>query len=154
VWDGYAGYSGGNLTLENCVVAESNGDCIWINAGHLTVINTIGAFNHSYGINVWGGTYTSSNNTFWSNGYATHNGTPGGIGEIAANPLFIDEPGRDFQIGSSSPCIDTGTTIGTVTVDFNSNARPAGGGYDMGAYETGSSPSAHGVRIRRWIEIQ
>jgi parallel beta-helix repeat protein len=154
VWDGYSGYSGGNLTLQNCVVCESNDDCTWINAGRLTVVNTIGAFNHSYGVNVWGGTCIDSYNAFWSNGYASYNGTPGGIGDIAADPLFTDEPGRDFHIGSSSPCVDSGTTISTVTVDFSNNARPAGSGYDMGAYETGSSTNQHGVRIKKWVEVQ
>jgi parallel beta-helix repeat protein len=154
VWNGYSGYPGGNLTLQNCVITENNDDCTWINAGSLTVINSIGAFNHSYGINVWGGTCTSSYNAFWSNGYATYNGTPGGIGEIVADPLFTDEPGRDFHLGSASPCIDSGTTISNVTVDFANNSRPAGGGYDMGAYESGSAPSSHGVRIKKWIEVQ
>ena len=154
VWDGYSGYGGGNLTLQNCVVTENNDDCTWMNAGSLTIVNTIGAFNHSYGINVWGGTCTDSYNAFWSNGYATYNGTPGGIGDLAADPMFTDEPGRDFHIGSSSPCVDSGTTIGNLTVDFSNNARPAGGGYDMGAYESGSSPSQHGVRIKKWVEVQ
>lgn len=154
VWNGYSGYTGGNVTLYNCVVADSHDDATWINAGSLTIVNTIIAFNHSWAINVWGGTCTHTYNAFWSDGYGMYNATAGDVGEIQADPKFADEPGHDFHLNPGSPCIDAGSTIGAVTVDYDDNVRPYGSAYDMGVYEAGSSPAPRPVRIIKWIEIQ
>jgi hypothetical protein len=156
IWDGYSGYTGGNVTLYNCVVTDSHDDATWINAGSLTIVNTIIAFNHSWGINVWGGSCTHTYNAFWSDGYGLYNATAGDVGEIQADPMFADEPGHDFHLNPGSPCIDVGATLSSVPVDYVNNVRPYGTAYDMGVYEVGSSPAPtrHGVRVIKWIEIQ
>lgn len=69
----------------------------------------------------------------------------GNIGELAEHdPLFVDPDGPDgipgnedddFHLSASSPCIDAGDPASTVTEDIEGNPRPAGSGYDMGAYE-------------------
>jgi hypothetical protein len=45
----------------------------------------------------------------------------------------------DLTLQASSPCIDAGITLSTVTDDFNGTARPQGKAYDIGAFEAESS---------------
>ena len=55
-----------------------------------------------------------------------------------SNPLFIDTEVFDFQLQSTSPCIDTGDPAYTPAeneLDFNHNPRKVGACIDKGAYE-------------------
>jgi len=56
-----------------------------------------------------------------------------GIGNINADPLFAGA--SDYHLQAGSPCIDAGTFAGAPFSDIDGDARPAGGGYDMGADE-------------------
>ena len=67
------------------------------------------------------------------------NGWPG-TGNIATNPIFADTGTLDYRLHYSSPCIDTGATIASITNDCIGSPRPIGSGYDMGAYELNTSP--------------
>ena len=74
-----------------------------------------------------------------------------GTGNISLDPLFVNPnnpPGPDakyrttddgfelsFGIGSRSPCIDSGTTVGAPPTDILGNPRNINGRTDMGAYE-------------------
>ena len=58
---------------------------------------------------------------------------------ISGDPLFTNPSALDFHINSNSPAIDKGVTLTNVTNDFDGNSRPAGSGYDIGAYEYGST---------------
>jgi parallel beta-helix repeat protein len=154
VWNGYSGYTGGNVTLNNCVITDSSDDGTWINAGTLTITNTIIAYNHSWGINVAGGSCGHSYNVCWSNGYGPYNGSSAGTGELQLDPSFVNKPAHDLQLNSGSPCIDAGTTISSVPNDYIDHARPYGGRYDIGPYEYGAPAISHGVRLIKWEEIQ
>lgn len=67
-----------------------------------------------------------------------------GVGNIQADPLFVDPGGDDFHLQSSSPCIDTGTNVGAPPIDLEGRIRPWDGDgdltavVDMGAYEYGA----------------
>lgn len=61
-------------------------------------------------------------------------------GNIAGDPLFVNYALGDLRLTAASPCVNTGMVV-ALTTDFDGNARPQGGAYDMGAYEFG------GVRI-------
>ena len=53
---------------------------------------------------------------------------------INYSPLFSDISSDDYELMSSSPCIDAGTTSALVT-DINGNIRPVGASNDIGCYE-------------------
>ncbi|MCK5863050.1 MAG: right-handed parallel beta-helix repeat-containing protein, partial [Candidatus Hydrogenedentes bacterium] len=58
-----------------------------------------------------------------------------GVGNIDAEPLFVDVMAGDFRLRYSSPCIDTGTSEGAPAYDYEGILRPQGSGWDMGTYE-------------------
>ena len=47
---------------------------------------------------------------------------------------FVSAAARDYHLQPSSPAVDTASPS-TVSVDIENNARPQGGGPDVGAYE-------------------
>ncbi len=59
-----------------------------------------------------------------------------GEGNIHADPLFVDTATGDFRLTKLSPCIDVGNALDAPSDDFDGNARPQGGGFDMGAFES------------------
>jgi hypothetical protein len=70
------------------------------------------------------------------------------------NPQFVNAAGGDFRIGSNSPAVNAGTQSGayagfqsvfgvSIAVDRAGQGRPAGGAWDIGAYEaTGATGGA------------
>ena len=65
------------------------------------------------------------------------NPNPVGInGNIGIDPVFVG--GGDYNLVWGSQCIDSGTNAAGFGVvdDFDGAARPAGLGYDMGAFES------------------
>ncbi len=59
-----------------------------------------------------------------------------GEGNINADPKFVDAVKRDFRLTRLSPCIDAGVADNAPPDDFDGNARPKAGGFDMGAFES------------------
>ena len=61
-------------------------------------------------------------------------------GQQSTSPQFrlvdaTQSAGIDFHLRSGSPAIDVGSSLPEVTVDFDGCPRPAGAGYDIGAFE-------------------
>ena len=54
---------------------------------------------------------------------------------IEGNPLFVSLSGFDFHLNSGSPAIDSGSSTGAPSFDYDGAARPNGAGVDMGAFE-------------------
>ncbi len=73
-------------------------------------------------------------NNFTGTGAFTDGGS-----NIGGDPLFVNLGGGDLHLTGASACIDAGQNLG-VAVDYEGNARPLGGGYDMGAYERAAGP--------------
>jgi pectin methylesterase-like acyl-CoA thioesterase len=68
----------------------------------------------------------------------------GGEGNIFSDPRFVNDASGDYRLSPTSFCIDSGSFIGDLAVDFDGNPRgvdsasdPRGDGsdYDIGAYE-------------------
>jgi len=62
--------------------------------------------------------------------YKTNTGND--ANSIFANPLL----NSDNTLSSTSPCLNVGVSLSTVTSDFNKVARPQGNAYDIGAFES------------------
>jgi len=75
---------------------------------------------------------TGSNNLYFGNG----SGPAQTTGNINADPKFVNLAGRDFHLLASSLALNAGTTVPIVVVDREGIARPQGGTFDIGAYET------------------
>jgi len=52
---------------------------------------------------------------------------------------WVNKANNDFHLQSGSPAIDSGSTTGAPTVDYDGTARPQKNGFDLGAYEYASS---------------
>jgi hypothetical protein len=62
------------------------------------------------------------------------NALAGAAKNISADPKYVAYS-TNLHLSSSSPCIDRGTTEGAPATDGDGNSRPAGAGFDIGAYE-------------------
>jgi parallel beta-helix repeat protein len=103
----------------------------------------------------------SASSTVVKNNIAYRNGTDyanSGSATSSANnlfgidPLFVDERAGNFQLQSTSPAKDTGTSIGFITTDIAGGKRPEGSAPDIGAYEfrvlqSVTPPTPTGLRI-------
>jgi hypothetical protein len=59
-------------------------------------------------------------------------------GSISSDPLFknyLANGAGNYQLYSSSPAIDRGTSTKAPAIDFAGVARPRGAAVDVGAYE-------------------
>jgi hypothetical protein len=120
---------------------EVNLNCISCKVYNNTTYNNPGwniySFDGGSGIEV-------RNNIAYPKGIYVGGGTVSS-NNLIANPNFANVSANDFRLLSSSPAIDAGMTLSSVTSDFARNPRPQGAGHDIGAYEfgggTGSAPA-------------
>ncbi len=91
------------------------------------IINNIISFNGEYGIALYGADKNIFYNNVYSNISANYIGCEKGTGDNSVNPSFIDSPGGDFALSSSSLCINSGRP-------GSADADPDGTRNDMGAY--------------------
>jgi hypothetical protein len=57
---------------------------------------------------------------------------------LISDPQFVNATTADFHLQATSAAIDAGLADGAPGFDFDGNFRPAGNGYDIGAFEYGS----------------
>jgi hypothetical protein len=127
----YATGSGGGAsggTLRNCTVVSNAATQIG-GVGSATVYNSIVYYNAI----VFG---TATNYSGGSLNYCDTFPSTGGFGSITNDPVFMNPAAGDFHLQSSSPSINSGNNgYVTTNIDFDGNARIAGGTVDIGAYE-------------------
>ncbi|MCP3144994.1 right-handed parallel beta-helix repeat-containing protein [Pyxidicoccus xibeiensis] len=112
-------------------------------ADYVVVSNNI-VYDNDYGVSLQG--QTGSHNTYTNNlvyQNSVYNFSPGLIhtGTVAAAPQFVNPAAGNFRLAPGSPAIDAGSPTYAPSIDLDGKARPAGAGYDIGAYESGSSSS-------------
>jgi PKD repeat protein len=83
--------------------------------------------------------YNCAYNTDGSNPSATPG--PQSHEQWAKDPKFVNLAGRNFHLQSSSPCIDVGTSVSQVNDDYDSESRPQGPAFDIGADEYAGTTS-------------
>jgi hypothetical protein len=147
MWGIIIGNGSGNQIYNNIIYnglgnADGNNAGIYVYGASGTSIYNNTVYNiRAQGIFISGqasGTQVKNNVAYQSTGGNYNNG---GSGTIASNNLFDSDPlfensgSGDFRLQSGSPARDQGTTLASVTKDFQGVLRPQGGDYDIGAYE-------------------
>ncbi|MHC4415259.1 MAG: right-handed parallel beta-helix repeat-containing protein [Planctomycetota bacterium] len=139
------------LDIWHCTIVEGYIG-IEVNAGTCTVRNSIVVGHEDVGIALNGGTIDHDFNLVWNNTVADYQGTTAGSNDVSSDPLFAG--GANYHLQSDSPAIDVGTDGWSVTtVDFDGEARPGAGGWDMGYDEYGQA-AASTPRIVSWQEVE
>ncbi|MFH2010731.1 MAG: DUF4215 domain-containing protein [bacterium] len=96
--------------------------------------------NNSYGVYRSSGTLEVTYSNVWGNTDDYYSVTAG-AGCISSNPQYVNGPGGDYRLQSSSVCIDLGTAAGAPDHDFDGVPRPLDGDglnsseFDIGAFE-------------------
>ena len=136
-WGGAAGGTLRNCTVwKNTATSRNNGGGVVGGTVYNSIVwgntNAGGLTNQNFGSenpNLYIMTFTNS---------CTTPLPPGGTGNIAADPRFVDAANGDFRLQYNSPCIDAGDNAhippGTTT-DLAGNPRVMVQRVDMGAYE-------------------
>ena len=136
-----------NLIYNNLIYSNPGGILIYIDSENVGVYNnTIYSNTVAEGIALQ--FYQSApiihNNIVFANesSIVDYGGTGSPVisNNFTTDPKFINASTNDFHLQSSSPAINAGTTVSTVTTDFDGVSRPQGSAYDIGAYEFTSAP--------------
>lgn len=144
-------------TISNNVLFSNGLGGIWMGASYGSVVddysivsNNIIYNNKGYAIREEGSLGSHNqylNNIIFGNphGSAMVNGALKNT--ITTDPQFVNPTGSfltgNYNLKSTSPAINKGTSIGAPTYDFNGAPRPNGGGWDIGAYQMGSTAHAY-----------
>ena len=77
--------------------------------------------------------------TVTNNLYYGGSGASFGSAVISTNPAFVSASTDDFHLSPTSPAVGSGSSLVSSVVvtdyDLNSAPQPAGGAYDIGAYQ-------------------
>lgn len=119
----------------------------------VSILNNVLVNNAAGGIVLVTGTHTVQNNLASGNTGGNCSGSgctgSGNLFGSGFDAKFVNAAAADFHLQSGSAAIDSGQTIGALTVDKDKVTRPQGAGYDMGAYEFGSAPPVNQL-ISNW----
>jgi hypothetical protein len=115
---------------------------LWGNNSNIAIQNNLFYKPRNYAIATWQASETNTsidNNMICCSGVGVIDTTSAGVAlsneMMNVDPVFASPSTGDFHLESSSPAIDAGLTIPTVTADLEGVLRPQGAGYDLGAYE-------------------
>jgi hypothetical protein len=135
--------SGGTYAISHCTVDTHsiNGIHLVLFSGSANIRNSIITNSANSGLNRQGGVMNHSYNLLWGNTTNFVN-TARGTGEVLTNPQYVSA--SDWHIQEGSPAENSGTNLSAITtVDLEGNDRPAGAGWDMGAYEYTADPRVY-----------
>lgn len=126
------------VTIINCTFDSIGIDGLYLDNGQHTIRNTIFRDAGRYMIFRANNASIAESNCLyegWGNQLGW-NFTP--ADPVLADPAFTDAASGDYTLSPGSPAIDAGSDASQYTAfDRAGSARPAGGGWDIGAYEAG-----------------
>jgi hypothetical protein len=105
---------------------------VYSDTGTLSVIDNI-IVGHSASIERIAGSAVENFNLFFANTANLSGTVTSGGSSFTGNPHFVSPV--NYHLGVGSPAINAGTDVG-VNVDFDSDTRPIGPGFDIGFDET------------------
>ena len=106
------------------------GDAVRVIRGSVQLYDTL-VTSHSTGLQVVGGTVTQDYNLLFGNTTAIAGATVGGAHNASGDPRFAAPGANDYHLRAGSPAINAGADLG-VHVDVDGQARPFGGGFEIG----------------------
>ncbi len=149
--------SGASYRITNVTSADNDlaALAVYYDNGHfpttVNVTNSIFAFSTEGNSISPSVTWTGSNNLYWADedeqlkggtrAYTKADVTAGRMPDSAAmlgDPRFVRKDSgltSDYHLLAGSPASDSGTATGAPPADLGGQARPSGGGVDVGAYE-------------------
>ena len=117
------GYSAFELT-GGSTGADLRNNVVWLNGKGVAV----------YDINEGSSAKTKDRNCYWNEAATLK---PVGDKDVVADPRFMDRERGDLRLRADSPCIDAVAKLTGFQDDLAGTPRPAGKGWDIGAYERG-----------------
>lgn len=131
-----------------------------VTADYVNVTNNVSMYNGSYGIQESGATGT--HNVYKSNmvyGNTTNIKLQNGLtasGTLSINPtttsVFVNfqlNGTGDYNLSSTSPLKDKGTSTGAPTYDIRGLGRPVNNSWDVGAYEYGATATTPMTKVSK-----
>ncbi|HTP06708.1 MAG TPA: choice-of-anchor Q domain-containing protein [Anaerolineae bacterium] len=117
-----------------------------VNSGFVTVANTIVA-SYTNGLSWFGGRLAEDYNLFFGTSITASGSIGyGGHSLVGLDPQFKGAAVGDYHIKGLSPAVNRGTNVG-VRRDIDLDARPLGGGFDIGADEASVAGATPGPNI-------
>jgi uncharacterized repeat protein (TIGR02543 family) len=101
------------IIINNTIANNADDHGIWCYESSPTIKNNIIIGNDGGIVAIYSSFPKISYNDVWNNGWANYNEQTGsecrpGLGDISADPMFIDAASGDYHLRYNSPCIDAG----------------------------------------------
>jgi hypothetical protein len=149
LYNNTAAYGGGMATgwqvpanLFNNTIVSNSATAIGNYGGGLALYGAAVVRNTIVVSNTGGGIYATTANAsldyddMWGNTNGNYVGSAAaGAHDVSVYPRFVDSAARDYHLVIDSPLLNAGSPTTTVQTDVEGDARPLGGGYDIGADE-------------------
>lgn len=135
-----------SVIVQNTIVGSGHSGIVVGGSGgvdHITIRNNVIAFNKSYGVQTDSdcptGPVVIDTNVIYGNRYGAVQRDCDKLvltgGNILADPRFVARQAQNFQLSRRSPAVDRARADHALRVDVRNARRPAGRGYDVGAFE-------------------
>ena len=139
----FGGAGAGGASFVNCTLVGNSAGISGGGAHDSTLTNCISYFNTAP---------SNANHNISSLSYCCTTPLPSGTGNIASDPQFSDITVSNYDLRSSSPCIDVGMNESWMTnaMDIAGHARVLNGRADIGAYEFSFQSSLKALLAGAW----
>lgn len=136
----YFGDMGSGDVTNNTIVGNTAGSGGGMTlSSDVSIYNTVVAFNSSgiYRVGSHANGSTRNNNIYANTSYDYSGSASPGVGDISADPLFVNRSAGDYHLTFASPCINAGfsTANSIPTIDMDGQGRIGGANADIGADE-------------------